>query len=112
MESSCFGWSLSGKYRVMTTSTGESIIVIDSVIEAPYNLTDDAELFFSGWSVIYGVWEDKSEIFLGIHKIDTDKRFGFDWSTKTIKRDFAFDILLRDNPKSAYQESESDQQVW
>jgi hypothetical protein len=60
------------------------MIHIDTTVRAPYDLEEDANIFFGGWGVSYGPWEDRTEAFIALNNIDVTS-FGYSFATKSIK---------------------------
>jgi hypothetical protein len=83
-NSNCYGWSVNGSYTVATTDTGASILMIDTTVRAPYNLEENANIFFAGFGIAYGPWEDRTEAFIALNNIDV-LDFGYSFETKAIK---------------------------
>jgi hypothetical protein len=80
--SSCYGWSLDGKYKVSTDLYGETVIVVDTTVTAPYDLSLEANTFYAGWGVAYGAWKDKTEAFIALNNMDVSD-FDYSWKTKS-----------------------------
>lgn len=79
-------------------------------MRAPYNLQENANIFFAGFGISYGPWEDRTEAFIALNNIDV-MDFGYSFETKSIKslRDLS---ELKDDPMDAYLESQDDTHVW
>ena len=60
------------------------MITVDLTVRAPYDLEQDANIFFAGWGVSYGPWEDRTEAFIALNNIDV-LDFGYSFNTKSIK---------------------------
>lgn len=109
-NSNCYGWSVNGSYTVATSATGSSLIMVDTTVRAPYNLEEDANIFFAGFGIAYGPWSDRTEAFIALNNIDV-LDFGYSFDSKSIKSLRSLEELKND-PMDAYLESQSDVSVW
>ena len=62
--------------------SGETVVVVDITVSAPYNLSQEAQTFYAGWGVSYGAWNEKTEAFIALSNMDVSD-FDYSWKTKS-----------------------------